>query len=64
MHGGTDASAMQQTRAGLAVCSIGVPRRYSHSPVEVFSLDDLHNLTEIMTKAIEGLTGSFNTHRI
>jgi len=64
MHGGTDASAMQQTRAGLAVCSIGVPRRYSHSPVEVFSLDDLHNLTEIMTRAIEGLTGSFNTHRI
>lgn len=64
MHGGTDASAMQQTKAGLAVCSIGVPRRYSHSPVEVFSLDDLHNLTEIMTKAIEGLTGSFNTHRI
>ena len=64
MHGGTDASAMQQTRAGLAVCSIGMPRRYSHSPVEVFSLDDLHNLTEIMTKAIEGLTGSFNTHRI
>ena len=64
MHGGTDASAMQQTKAGLAVCSIGVPRRYSHSPVEVINLDDLYNLTEIMTKAIEGLTGSFNTHRI
>jgi len=64
MHGGTDASAMQQTRAGIAACTIGVPRRYSHSPVEVLSLEDLHNLTEIMTRAIEGLTRGFNTHRI
>ncbi|HUV54185.1 MAG TPA: M20/M25/M40 family metallo-hydrolase [Candidatus Krumholzibacteriaceae bacterium] len=64
MHGGTDASAMQQTKAGLAACTIGVPRRYSHSPVEVLSLEDLHNLTEIMTRAIEGLTKDFSTHRI
>ena len=64
MYGGTDASAMQQTKAGVAACSIGVPRRYSHSPVEVLSLDDLHNLTEIMTRAIEGLTRDFSAHRI
>jgi len=64
MHGGTDASAMQQTRAGLAACTIGVPRRYSHSPVEVLSLDDLYNLTMILTVAIEGLTKDFSTHRI
>ncbi|MCK4703072.1 M42 family peptidase, partial [Candidatus Bathyarchaeota archaeon] len=64
MYGGTDASAMQQTRAGVAACSIGVPRRYSHSPVEVLCLDDLHNLTEIMTRAIEGLTRDFSAHRI
>ena len=64
MYGGTDASAMQQTEAGVAVISIGVPRRYSHSPVEVMSLDDLHNLIEIMTRAVEGLTSDFNAHRI
>jgi putative aminopeptidase FrvX len=64
MHGGTDASAIQQTKAGVAAVSIGIPRRYSHSPVEVISLDDLHNLTEILTLAIEGLTKGFNTHRI
>jgi endoglucanase len=64
MHGGTDASAMQQTRAGLAACTIGVPRRYSHSPVEVLSMEDLHNLTEILTTAIGGLTKDFSTHRI
>jgi len=64
MHGGTDASAMQQTEAGVAVISIGVPRRYSHSPVEVMSLDDLHNLTEILTRAVEGLTSGFSAHRI
>ncbi len=64
MHGVTDASAMQQTKAGLAACTIGVPRRYSHSPVEVLSLEDLHNLTEILTLAIEGLTRGFSTHRI
>jgi len=64
MYGGTDASAMQQTKAGLAACTVGVPRRYSHSPVEVLSLDDLYNLTEIMTRAIEGLGRGFSTHRI
>jgi putative aminopeptidase FrvX len=64
MYGGTDASAMQQTRAGVAAVSIGVPRRYSHSPVEVLSLDDLHNLTEIVTRAVEGLTSDFSAHRI
>jgi putative aminopeptidase FrvX len=55
---------MQQTEAGVATVSIGVPRRYSHSPVEVMSLDDLHNLTEILTRAVEGLTSDFNAHRI
>ena len=64
MYGGTDASAMQQTGSGVAVISIGVPRRYSHSPVEVMSMDDLHNLTEIVTRAVEGLTSGFSAHRI
>lgn len=64
MYGGTDASAIQQTGAGVAVVSIGVPRRYSHSPVEVMSMDDLHNLTEILTRGVEGLTSDFNAHRI
>jgi len=64
MYGGTDASALQQTGAGVASVSIGVPRRYSHSPVEVMSMDDLHNLTEILTRAVEDLTSDFNVHRI
>jgi endoglucanase len=64
MHGGTDASAMQQTKAGLPACTIGIPRRYSHSPVEVLSLNDLLNLIEIVTKAIESLTRNFSTNRI
>jgi putative aminopeptidase FrvX len=64
MHGGTDASAIQQTGSGVAAVSIGVPRRYSHSPVEVMSLDDLHNLTEVVTRAVEGLTSDFSAHRI
>mgnify|MGYP005668314497 CR=1 FL=1 len=38
--------------------------RYSHSPVEVMSMDDLHNLTEILTRAVEDLTSDFNVHRI
>lgn len=64
MHGGTDASAMQQTMAGLHAMAFSIPRRYSHSPVEVLSLDDLNNLIIILSEALPGVTSEFNLHRI
>ncbi len=38
---GTDANAIQLTRAGVATGLLGVPLRYMHTPVEVLSLSDL-----------------------
>ncbi len=64
MYGGTDASAMQQTREGIPAVPFSIPRRYSHSPVELLSLDDLHNLTEILTLGLSELDKSFNFLRV
>ncbi|MFA5869451.1 MAG: M20/M25/M40 family metallo-hydrolase [Candidatus Bathyarchaeia archaeon] len=64
MNGGTDAMTMMQTRGGIPAATIGVPRRYSHSPVEVFSLSDFENLTKILKFAVEGLDASFTTARV
>ncbi len=64
MFGGTDASAMQQTMAGLHAMAFSIPRRYSHSPVEVLSMDDLNNLIRILSEAIPGVDSGFNLHRI
>ncbi|MCW4048899.1 MAG: M20/M25/M40 family metallo-hydrolase [Candidatus Bathyarchaeota archaeon] len=64
VHGGNDAHAIQQTKAGIPACTAAIPRRYSHSPVEVLSMDDLSNLTKLLTKAIAGLDSGFSTSRI
>ena len=64
MSGGTDAMEMMQTRGGIPSATIGIPRRYSHSPVEVFSTIDLKNLIKILTEAIQGLGPGFNLTRV
>ena len=64
MHGGTDSSAMQQTKSGIPSVPFSIPRRYSHSPVELLSLDDLYNLTEILTRGLSELDKSFNFLRV
>jgi len=64
MSGGTDAMEIMQTRGGIPSATIGIPRRYSHSPVEVFSLKDLENLTKILTIAIQDLNPDFSCARI
>lgn len=64
MLGGTDASALAQTRSGLPTTTIGVPRRYSHSPVEVFDLNDLENLVKILVAGLKKIDGSFTLNRV
>jgi len=64
MNGSTDAMTIMQTRGGIPAATIGIPRLYSHSPVEVFSLNDLEKLTKILKFAIEGLDASFKTARV
>jgi endoglucanase len=61
--GGTDASAMAQTRGGIPAITVGVPRRYSHSPVELFDLNDLENLVKILVAALKTLEPGFKLLR-
>lgn len=64
MHGATDAMAFMQTEKGIPSATLGLPRRYSHSPVEVFDLNDLENLVRLLVAAIKRLDPGFSLHRI
>ena len=45
---GTDANAIQLTRAGVATGLISVPNRYMHSPCEIVHLTDLENASKLI----------------
>ena len=49
---GTDANAIQLTRAGVATGLIGLPNRYMHTQVEVVSLTDLENAAALLADMI------------
>jgi endoglucanase len=63
MLGGTDAKTMAQTRGGIPATTVGIPRRYSHSPVETFSLGDMAGLVRILATALRGLKPGFRLLR-
>ncbi len=47
---GTDANAMQITRAGVAAALVSIPNRYMHTPVEAVSLQDLDNTAKLLAQ--------------
>jgi len=49
---GTDARAIQVTRAGVAAGLVGLPSRYMHSPSEVVHLDDIENAARLIAHTI------------
>lgn len=49
---GTDAYAMQMTRAGIAAGLVSVPNRYMHSPCELVSLSDLENAYTLIAHTV------------
>jgi putative aminopeptidase FrvX len=49
---GTDANAIQLTRAGVAAGLLSVPLRYMHTPVEVLALKDLDNTAKLLAEFI------------
>ncbi|MFO0944548.1 MAG: M20/M25/M40 family metallo-hydrolase [Planctomycetota bacterium] len=53
--GVTDASSAQQASGNIAALTIGLPRRYSHSAVEMLDLDDLGHLIRLLTAGIPTL---------
>ena len=54
--GGTDAGAIQKTRAGVPVVSVSVPHRYTHSPISVSRVDDWKNTLNLLLSALKKMT--------
>ncbi|MFC1538495.1 M42 family metallopeptidase [Candidatus Latescibacterota bacterium] len=52
---GTDANAIQLTRAGVATGLVSIPLRYMHTAVETLALSDVVNITKLMTSFAEAL---------
>ncbi|HET7478191.1 MAG TPA: M42 family metallopeptidase [Rubrobacteraceae bacterium] len=52
---GTDADAIQFTRAGIATSVISCPNRYMHSPNEVVDLQDVENVARVISAYIKTL---------
>jgi endoglucanase len=50
---GTDANAMQISRAGVATGLISIPNRYMHSPVEMISLSDIDRAADLLARFAE-----------
>ena len=50
--GGTDAGAIQRTRAGYPVVSVSVPGRYAHTPTGLCRLDDWKHTLELLHTAL------------
>jgi len=50
--GGTDAGAIQRTRAGVPVVSVSVPGRYAHTPIGLCRVDDWKNTLRLLHVAL------------
>jgi len=46
--GGTDAGAIQRSRAGVPAGVVSIPARYIHAPYGVLDLDDLHRTVDLL----------------
>ena len=53
---GTDANAIQLTRAGVATALVSIPNRYMHTQVEVVSLDDLNTAAKWIAETVARIT--------
>ena len=53
---GTDANAIQISRAGVAAGLVSIPNRYMHSPVEMISLEDIDKAADLLARFAEALT--------
>jgi endoglucanase len=49
LFGGTDARAIQLSRAGVPAGCLSIPTRYIHSPSEMVDLADVQNSVKLMT---------------
>lgn len=56
---GTDAWAIQTSRAGIPTALLSIPQRYMHTPVEIVALKDITRTGRLMAHFIAGLTEDF-----
>lgn len=54
---GTDAGALQLAGSGLPAGAVSVANRFTHSPVEVLDLRDLHGAVELLRAFAQALPG-------
>lgn len=60
-RGGTDAGAMQRTRAGSAAITLSIPTRYIHTVNEMVNLRDLDATIELLARYLEDAhTGDYS----
>ncbi len=57
--GGTDAYAIQVTRAGVATILLSIPLRYMHTPIETLDYEDVKRTGKLMALFIAGLDNEF-----
>ncbi len=57
---GTDADAIQFTRAGIATGLVSCPNRYMHSPNEVVDVEDVENCARVISAYIKTLGAESN----
>ncbi len=50
---GTDADAVAVAKGGIPACTVSVPLRYMHTPVEAVSLDDIENTAALVAEFCE-----------
>jgi len=55
--GNTDAAAMHLQAGGILSAALTVPRRYSHSPVEVLDINDCISLLGILMQFVKDMSG-------
>ena len=59
----TDSSYVQLVGQGVASIDIGFPCRYTHSSLEVCAVDDLVQLTKLLTETLPGIDAKFGLNR-
>jgi tetrahedral aminopeptidase len=51
-RGGTDARAIQLSRAGVPAGCLSIPCRYAHSPSEMVDLSDVENSVKLLVELL------------
>ena len=51
---GTNADAIGVVKGGVKTCTVSIPLKYMHTPVEVVSIEDVENTGKLIAKFCEG----------